>query len=141
MVLLKQKLCIVLAAILVLPLHGLAAEFDGSKPLACAIIDAIDCAPAEDCTKVSAQALNFPQFLFIDFQKQLISGKRPNSGGRLEAAIKSRTIQDDLMILQGAQNGRGWSLTVEKQTGRMSATVAGLNEGFVLFGACISKIK
>ncbi len=138
---LNKQLCIVFLGMIMLPLQGMAAEFDGSKPLACAIIEAIECAPGEACKKGAAQDLNLPQFLMIDFQKKLISGKRPNNGGRLEAAIVSQTSQNGSIVLQGVQKGRGWNLTLVKRTGRMSVAAAGHDEGFVLFGACTPKTK
>jgi hypothetical protein len=136
---LNKGFCVVLAGMIMLPLQSMAADFDGSKPLVCAIIEAVECAPGESCKKVSAQDLNLPHFLTVDFQKKLISGNRPNKGGRLEAAIMARASQNGSMILQGAQNGKGWNLTLGKQTGRMSVTAAGHEEGFVLFGACTPK--
>ncbi len=119
----------------------MAAGFDGSKNLVCAIIEAIECVPGESCKKVGAEDLNLPRFLTVDFRKKLISGNRPNNGGRLEAAIKAQTSQKGSMILQGAQNGRAWNLTLEERNGRMTVTAAGHNEGFVIFGACTPNSK
>ncbi len=138
---LRKELLVVLTGIFMFPLQAMAADFDGSKTLACAVIEAIACAPREGCKKGWAEDLNLPQFLTVDFGKKLISGDRLNEGGRLEAAIMARTTQDGSIILQGAQNGRGWNLTLEKQTGRMTVTAAGQDEGFVLFGACTPNAK
>ena len=40
------------------------------------------------------------------------------------------------IILQGVENGRGWSIVISEETGKMSATVAGDEIGFIVFGAC-----
>lgn len=40
------------------------------------------------------------------------------------------------MILQGVEGGRAWSMVIGKETGKMSATVADDQVGFVVFGAC-----
>ena len=138
---LRKEILVILTGMFLFPLQAMAADFDGSKSLACAVIEAIRCAPGEVCQKGWARDLNLPQFLTVDFGKKLISGDRPNEGGRLEAAIMARTTQDGSIILQGAQNGRGWNLTLEKQTGRMTVTAAGQDEGFVLFGACTPNAK
>lgn len=37
---------------------------------------------------------------------------------------------------RGAENGRGWSLVVDKGTGDMTLAIAGDDLGFVLFGVC-----
>ncbi len=133
---LRKELFVVLMGLLMFPLQAMAADFDGSKSLACAIVEAIACAPGESCKKGWAEDLNLPQFLKVDFAKKLISGNRPNQGGRLEAAIMAQTRQDGTIILQGAQKGRGWNLTLEEKNGRMTVAAAGPDGGFVLFGAC-----
>lgn len=138
---LRKELFVVLTGIFMFPLQAMAADFDGSKTLACAIVEAIACAPGESCKKGWAEDLNLPQFLTVDFEKKLISGERPNEGGRLEAAIMARTTQDGSIILQGAQNGRGWNLTLEERNGRMTVAAAGKDGGFVLFGACTPNAK
>ena len=138
---LRKELLVVLTGMFLFPLQAMAADFDGSKPLACAVIEAIACAPGEGCKKGWAEDLNLPQFLTVDFGKKLISGDRPNEGGRLEAAIMARTTQDGSIILQGAQNGRGWNLTLEERNGRMTVAAAGKDGGFVLFGACTPNAK
>ncbi|MEE8527426.1 MAG: hypothetical protein V3S70_02530 [Gammaproteobacteria bacterium] len=138
---LRKELFVVLTGIFMFPLQAMAADFDGSKSLACAIVEAIECAPGEGCIKGWAEDLNLPQFLTVDFAKKLISGDRPNEGGRLEAEIVAQTTQDGSIILQGAQNGRGWNLTLEERNGRMTVTAAGRDEGFVLFGACTPNTK
>lgn len=138
---LRKELFVVLTGIFMFPLQAMAADFDGSNSLACAIVEAIACAPGESCKKGWAEDLNLPQFLTVDFEKKLISGDRPNEGGRLEAAIMARTTQDGSIILQGAQNGRGWNLTLEERNGRMTVAAAGKDGGFVLFGACTPNAK
>ena len=40
------------------------------------------------------------------------------------------------LIIHGGQDGRGWTLTISEQTGKMSATISADGEGFVVFGAC-----
>jgi hypothetical protein len=43
---------------------------------------------------------------------------------------------DSRMILQGVEGSRAWSMLIAKETGKMSATVADNQAGFVVFGAC-----
>jgi hypothetical protein len=40
------------------------------------------------------------------------------------------------MSLQGLEGGRAWSMVLAKETGKMSATVADDQLGFVIFGTC-----
>ena len=50
--------------------------------------------------------------------------------------IQSVTQGEGVLILQGAQNGRGWSITITEASGEAVATVSDPVSGFVLFGAC-----
>jgi len=53
--------------------------------------------------------------------------------------IKEQVSMDGMLILQGVENGRGWTLSIAEATGKMVLTVSGDEEGFVVFGACILK--
>jgi hypothetical protein len=46
------------------------------------------------------------------------------------------TPADGRTILQGAENGRGWTMTIDPTTGDMSVAIAGDDIGFILFGVC-----
>ena len=50
--------------------------------------------------------------------------------------IKQLEQFDGSMILQGVEDSRPWSMVIAKDTGKMSATVADEQSGFVIFGAC-----
>ena len=43
---------------------------------------------------------------------------------------------DSRQILQGVENGRGWTIVIPKKTRRLSATVSDEEMGFVVFGDC-----
>src|ERR1041384_3085369 len=51
-----------------------AADFDGSKPLMCATIEALDCVPGQSCTKGRASEMGAPPFMRIDFTNKTIGG-------------------------------------------------------------------
>ena len=40
------------------------------------------------------------------------------------------------LILQGTQNGKGWSMVITEATGNMTVTASNDKVGFVVFGAC-----
>ena len=122
-------------ATLSLPLAAPAADFDGSRPLLMALIDVIECRPGGECEKVTPQQAGLPRFLEIDIAKKDVSEIGEAQEER-RTAIQNVTREDGVLILQGAQNGRGWSLTITEATGEAVATVSDPVSGFVLFGAC-----
>ena len=46
------------------------------------------------------------------------------------------TQSEGMLILQGAQNGRGWTINITEASGEAVITVSDPLSGFVLFGAC-----
>ena len=43
---------------------------------------------------------------------------------------------DGELILQGGENGRGWSATINEDSGRMAAALVDNDYTFSLFGGC-----
>jgi hypothetical protein len=120
-----------------------AAEFDGSAPLICASMEIIECLPAEDCLRVTPEAVNAPQFIRIDFEANQIDTASA-SGARKTSPIERSEMVDGKLILQGAEDGAegvrdglGWSLAIAEDTGKMVLTGSGDAVGFVIFGACV----
>ncbi len=66
-----KMFCLTILAILIFPVITIAQDFDGSKPLICAIVEINECAPGADCLKGIAGDFNFPQgfILKIDFKE------------------------------------------------------------------------
>jgi hypothetical protein len=115
------------------PMAG-AAGLDGSTPFLCAINTIMECDGTGQCTRHNSQQHpDFPAFLRVNVtERQITDGQR---SGR-KAEIRSATRLDGRLILQGGENGRGWSATIAEDTGRMSAGVVADDFAFALFGAC-----
>ena len=73
----------------------------------------------------------------MDFRAKRLSGR--SAEGEETTVIQNVQSVDGKQILQGAENGRGWSIVIDEQTGDMSAAVADQSAGFVLFGSCTPK--
>ncbi len=106
--------------------------FDGTKPLLCASIEALDCDPGTECERGIPEIMGAPKFLRIDFAKNEISGT--------ERTTKIRSIDkdDDQLILQGYELGLGWTLALDRATGNMRITFARWDASFIMFGSCTS---
>src|SRR5690349_17780115 len=81
-----------------------AADFDGSNPLICATIDAMDCVPGQDCTKGRAGDMGAPAFLRIDFTKKTIGGTKRTT------PILSMDTSGKQILFQGKELEYGWTL-------------------------------
>ena len=127
---------IIIVTLLCLMPYSLAmAGFDGSAPLICAVIEVFECSVEQDCFEGSVESMNIPQFVKIDFANNKITTTEETAETR-ESPINNFDKADGMLILQGIQNGRGWSMVIAEDTGKMTATASGSGGAFVIFGAC-----
>lgn len=131
-----RSFVLAIACICVLPFYAEAGDFDGSKPLIGAVVDVYECVSNGKCERVTIEEINFVRFLKINFKKKTITGTRAN-GQALSSEIKNRVSMFGMLVLQGVEHGKGWTLAITEATGKMVLTVSGDEEGFVVFGACI----
>ena len=104
--------------------------FDGTKPLLCSSIEALDCDPGVECDRGIPEIMGAPQFLRIDFAKKEITGPKRTT------SIQMMKKDDDQLILQGYEIGMGWTLAIDRGTGNMRISFAGGESSFIIFGAC-----
>lgn len=131
----KRMLMIALLVVAgILPISANAAEFNGSKPFICTIIEAYECEPNADCKRVTVQDIDCPRFLRVDVSKKIIVGTMTDQSTR-DVEIQSSAHVEGNFILQGVQKDRAWSMVVSESTGMMTLTVTGQDAGFVFFGA------
>jgi hypothetical protein len=112
-----------------------AADFDGSRDLLCVPTDAIQCEGAGNCKRVTVEEVNLPRFVNVEFKKKRLRGT-VLGGEEQTTTIGNVQSASGPTILQGAENSRGWSMTIDQTTGDMSAAIAGDDIGFILFGVC-----
>lgn len=110
-----------------------ATEYDGSKPLICALMTTFECTAREGCIRGVAVDINAPNFIHIDFEDRLVV-----SVGKEErkTEILSRTHVEGRLLLQGVQRGLGWSVAIDETDGTMTLTGVMPDTGFVVTGAC-----
>jgi hypothetical protein len=130
----KILLCMILG--LAVSSAAAAADFDGSRNLLCVPTDATQCEGAGDCDRVSVEEINLPRFVHVEFKKKRLRGTMLGGEEQTTAIQNLQTPADGRTILQGAENGRGWSMTIDQTTGDMSVAIAGDDIGFILFGVC-----
>jgi hypothetical protein len=106
---------------------------DGTKPLICATLQAVSCAPGEECERGLPESVGAPQFLRIDFVKKEIIG--PKRSTQILFMEKS----DEQITMQGFELGMGWTLAIDRSTGKAVITFANREEGVVIFGACTAQ--
>ena len=122
-------LCALLAA------SAARAEVDGSKPLVCDLVEAAQCDGLAACSDVTLEQIDLPGPIHVDF-----------AGSRLHSTDEQRTSpiasvakEDAVLLLQGSENGRAWTMVIDRATGHLSATLADAEGAIVIAGACTAK--
>ena len=112
----------------------IAGDFDGSKPLVCAMIEAFECGPDTGCESGTPESNGLSRFLRVDVDKKEILTTKQSE----ERASKIEKVDHagGVLLLSGTQNARGWNLAINESTGYMVLSVAGDQVAFVIFGAC-----
>jgi hypothetical protein len=110
-----------------------SAKFDGSVPLLCVPIEVVDCEFGGKCFTGNAEDVNLPQFVKVDFKQKILSAVDDAS----RTTMIAYTERDNgRLIMHGGQNGRGWTILISEETGKLSATISEEGVGFIVFGAC-----
>lgn len=110
---------------------GAAGPYDGSKPLLCAVANVMECDDSGKCER----HLNDDNDHSITFLRIDVGAKTVKAGNRM-ATVKAASNIDGALILQGGENGRGWSATIAEDTGRMAAAIVDNDHTFSIFGGC-----
>ena len=83
-----------------------AQEVDATKPLRCALAEAAECDEMAECSDVTPEQIELPGEWRIDFAaKQLVS-----ADGQRTSPIQAVEAFEAVVVLQGHQNGRGWTM-------------------------------
>lgn len=116
-----------------------ALALDTSKILLCASLEVHECVDGVPCARVIPEDVGAPTFIWINFDEKEI---RANVEGRASKIDHMEEVEDRL-VLQGVEDGRedeqdgaGWTISIDVNTGRMVGTGAVSQAAIVIFGAC-----
>jgi hypothetical protein len=126
--------CVGLTALVAAPALA-KGPFDGSKPLLCAVTDSDICVEDGACVEGDAEDVRAPRFVRLDVKAKKI--EILDAGREGEVTSVDRVVRSEgRLILQGVEEGRGWTLLVSENTGETTLSVSDDGGAFVTFGAC-----
>jgi len=108
----------------------IASDFDGSKALICATVEARDCVLSLGCVDGEAREIGAPAFMRIDFAKKTITGTERTT------PIVFSDASENQLLMQGMELGYGWTFAINQGNGEFSASLTDINGTFLLFGSC-----
>jgi len=106
-----------------------------SDRMLCSVSHVLLCVEDGDCFPISILDLDVPQFLIVDIRKKTISTTKA-SGENRESKVASLSRDAGRTILQGIELNRAYSMLIEDDIGRLTATVARDGITISAFGAC-----
>jgi hypothetical protein len=118
------------AGLLCLTTAVFGADFDGSKRLICATVDAHACDPGEVCLRGLPDDVGVPRFMRIDFAEKTIAGPKRTTQIRY---MDNSAYQ---ILMQGTELGYAWTVVLNKTDGSMSMTLVNRDDTFAVFGYC-----
>ncbi len=124
-----------IAAMLVFTVLATASGADplgDSTPLVCVPAAVADCDDTSACAVATLEDVGLPKAWRVDFAAKQLAALGSDRTSPLQLAL----VGEQVMVLQGGQNGRGWSVVIDRASGRMSGAVAAADGAVVLSGHC-----
>jgi hypothetical protein len=113
-----------------------AAEFNGKSNLVCAATDVVACSDDLGCMEGQARTFDLPDFMYVDFKKKIVHARSADATLRVESPFPGVVVGERSLVLQGVENDQGWTLSVNRVSGRMTTTVSGGAAHYMIFGVC-----
>jgi hypothetical protein len=124
-----------LAALVVFASLAAAARAEGleaTKALRCALAEVSECDASATCNDVTFEQIELPDAVRVNFADKLLASTESDRS----SPIQNVETFENVLVLQGSQNGRGWTMVIERATGRLAATIADVDGSFVISGGC-----
>jgi len=101
----------------------------------CVVVTCLGITADGKCERSAPQdgSNNLPTFLRVDVKGGALNA---NDGSGRKTAIRSSTVVDGLLMLQGYENGKAWNMVIGTQTGRWGGSIVEDDGSFAVFGAC-----
>lgn len=109
-----------------------SAEIGAEGRLRCALASAAECDEAAACDGVTLAQIEVPGALSIDFDAKQLS----SSDGKRTSPIGAVEVLEAALVVQGHQNGRGWTIVIDRRTGHLVASLVDVEGSFALSGGC-----
>jgi len=93
------------------------------------------CVADGGCNSGLPEDENIPEFIEVDLKRKTLAATRA-SGEDRSTPIMSQAREAGFIYLQGAENGRTFSMVISEATGDLTFVVAADGETATMFGGC-----
>jgi len=135
----KRALGAALAAAGALTAAGAQAQgLDGSRNMICAVVSVVACGDAHVCYHGLAKQFDLPEILVVDVNAKQVRGTA-ESGLKQDSPIRHSESTGSQLVVQGVENGHGWSMAINRENGRMATVLSGELVSYMIFGTCTAQ--
>jgi len=132
-----NRICATFAACFALALTAGVVQAQDS-PLVCSVTKAVECDDKLHCGPLH-ESLITPTFLHVDAGQGAITILAPAERRGESTVIQAASQQADHYILGGMEDGKGWSMVIDRDDRSMTLTISDEYAGFVAFGHCVTE--
>jgi hypothetical protein len=115
-----------------------AQGLDGSRNMACAAVSVVACGDRHVCYHGLAKQFDLPEVLIVDMSAKQVRGSA-ESGLKQDSPIRHAESTGSQLVLQGVENGHGWSMAIDRSSGRMATVLSGELVSYMIFGTCTAE--
>ena len=115
---------------------------DNADFFACATQTIVECSVSGTCEQTTHEAANAPALIYVYLAENYITGREPSGLVRVSEIEMAKPVGDQL-ILQGNDldeagqlGAAGWTMTIDRESGRMSRSISADTVVFAVFGVC-----
>ena len=115
-----------------------AQGLDGSRSMVCAAVSVVACGDAHVCYHGLAKQFDLPEVMIVDMAAKQVRGTA-ESGLKQDSPIRHSESTGSQLVLQGVENGHGWSMAIDRASGRMATVLSGELANYMIFGTCTAQ--
>lgn len=125
-----------LAGVLTLAASATLADMlENADRLLCSTSRIVVCFEDGECMEMLPWEANVPQFLIVDAKKMTLSTTKA-SGENRSTPIRTLLREDGMIIFQGIEQERAFSVVIDEELGLLTAAVSREGASVSVFGAC-----
>jgi hypothetical protein len=119
-----------------------SGDFDGLKPITGTVDRLVEVNRQRVIEDLTPDTVGLPGKFIIDFKEKTLRGTPDSLVRRVVRIKRIEHIEDKLILLgadegmAGTSSGLGWSLSIEKMSGKAVLSAAGSGIAYVAFGTC-----
>ena len=113
------------------------AEISGKVDLFCESSDVVGCTETL-CLQGTPGSFDLSHYMLIDVESKAVRGLN-QEGESFSSPVLNTDVTDKAFILQGIDDHRGWTMGIDRGTGKMTVSSTSADVNFMITGTCTER--